>query len=112
MNELTKKNSSPVLAVGGAVFLALAAIFLVRDLALPPETLMGAAAVLAAVAALLGRRWPAVGPGALLAVAVVSGAWYTTVKSPILLPALVLTALASIATVVMHERRAPAAPSA
>jgi hypothetical protein len=112
MNELTKKNSSPVLAVGGAVFLALAAIFLVRDLALPPETLMGAAAVLAAVAALLGRRWPAVGPGALLAVAVVSGAWYTTVKSPILLPALVLTALASIVTVVMHERRAAAAPSA
>jgi hypothetical protein len=110
MNELTKKNSSPVLAAGGAVFLALAAIFLVRDLALPPETLMGAAALLAAVAALLGRRWPAVGPGALLAVAVVSGAWYTTVKSPILLPALVLTALASIVTVVMHERRAAAAP--
>jgi len=112
MNELTKKkNPSPILAVGGAGFLALAAIFLVRDLALPPETLMGVAALLAAVTAVVGRRWPTVGPAALLGVAAVGGAWYTTVKSPVLLPALVLTALASIVTVVMHERRA-ATPSA
>jgi hypothetical protein len=56
MNELTSKDSSWLLAAGGAGFLALAAIFLVRDLALPPETLMGAAALLAAIAAVLGRR--------------------------------------------------------
>jgi len=112
MNELTKKNSSPILAVGGAGFLALAAIFLVRDLALPPETLMGVAALLAAITALVGRRWPAVGPAALLGVAAVGGAWYTAVKSPVLLPALVLTALASGVTVVMHERRAAATPQA
>lgn len=121
MNDLTSKNSSSLLAACGAGFLALAAIFLVRDLALPPETLMSAAAVLAAIAAVAGRRrWPAVGPGALLGVALAGGAWYAMVKSPALLPALALAAVASIAVVVMHERHtavsspapAPAGPLA
>ena len=113
MNDLTSKNSSSVLAAGGAGFLALAAIFLVRDLALPPETLLGAGALLASVAAILGRprRWPWVAPGALLAVAIVGGGWYLAVTSPALLPGLALAAFGSIAAVVLHARRASAAPS-
>jgi hypothetical protein len=111
MNDLTSKDSSWLLAAGGAGFLALAAIFLVRDLALPPEMLMGAAALLAAIAAVLGRRrWPAVGPGALLGVALAGGAWYAAVKSPALLPALGIAAAASIAVVAMHERHAGVTP--
>ena len=113
MNDLTSKNSSSLLAAGGAGFLALAAIFLVRDLALPPETLLGAGALLASVAAILGRprRWPWVAPGALLAVAIVGGGWYLAVTSPALLPGLALAAFGSIAAVVLHERRASGAPS-
>jgi hypothetical protein len=113
MNDLTSKNSSSLLAAGGAGFLALAAIFLVRDLALPPETLLGAAALLASVAAILGRprRWPWVAPGALLAVAIVGGGWYLAVTSPALLPGLALAAFGSIAAVVRHERRESGAPS-
>jgi hypothetical protein len=86
MNDLTSKNSSSLLAAGGAGFLALAAIFLVRDLALPPETLLGVVALVASVAAILGRprRWRWVAPGVLLAV---------------------------IAAVVLQERRASGAPS-
>ena len=113
MNDLTSKNSSSLLAAGGAGFLALAAIFLVRDLALPPETLLGAGALLASVAAILGRprRWPWVAPGALLAVAIVGGGWYLAVTSPALLPGLALAAFGAIAAVVLHERRASGAPS-
>jgi hypothetical protein len=113
MNDLTSKNSSSLLSVGGAGFLALAAIFLVRDLALPPETLLGAAALLASIAAVLGRprRWPWVGPGGLLAVAIGGGAWYLAVTSPALLPGLALAAVGAIATVVLHERRTFASPS-
>jgi hypothetical protein len=113
MNDVTSKKSSSLLAAGGAGFLALAAIFLVRDLALPPETLLCAAALAASIAALLDRprRWPWAAPGALLAVAIVGGAWYLAVTSPALLPGLALAALGSIAAVALRERRASAPPS-
>ncbi|HMF43056.1 MAG TPA: hypothetical protein VKQ32_20425 [Polyangia bacterium] len=113
MNDVTSKSSSPILAAGGAGFLVLAAVFLVRDLALPPETLLGAAAVLAVVLALLRppRRLPWIGPAALLAVAVVGGGWFLAVASPALLPGLGVVAVGSIASVAMHERRAAQAPS-
>ena len=87
MNELANKNSSSVLAVGGTGFLALAAVFLVRDLALPTETLLG-------VAALLGA-------------ALAGGGWYAAITSPALLPGLALTAAGAIAALVLQERRAP-----
>ena len=113
MTELTNKNSSSILAAGGAGFLVLAGFFLMRDLALPPQTLLSALAVLASVAAAIGRprRLPWLAPGALLGLAVVGGGWYLAVTSPALLPALALTAVGSIATVARHERRAPLAPS-
>jgi hypothetical protein len=113
MNDLTSKNSSSLLAAGGAGFLALAAIFLVRDLALPPETLLGVVALVASVAAILGRprRWRWVAPGVLLAVTLVGGGWYLAVTSPALLPGLALAAFGSIAAVVLQERRASGAPS-
>jgi hypothetical protein len=108
MNDLANKNSSSILAVGGAGFLALATIFLVRDLALPPETLLCAAAVAASIAAILGqpRQWPWVAPAALLAATLVGGGWYVLVTSPALLPGLALTAVGSIAALVLHQRRA------
>src|SRR5262245_14057206 len=113
MNDLTNKNSSPILAAGGAGFLALAGFFLVRDLDLPPLILLSALAVLASVAAVIRqpRRWPWLAPATLLALAVVGGGWYLAVSSPALLPALALTAVGAIATVVAHERRAPGAPA-
>lgn len=108
MSELANKNSSSILAAGGAGFVALAAIFLARDLTLPTETLLGAAAILASVAAILGRprHWPWVAPAALLAAALVGGGWYVVVTSPALLPGLALTAVGSIAALVLHQRRA------
>jgi hypothetical protein len=108
MTELTNKDSSRLLAAGGAGFLALAAIFLVRDLALPTETLLGVAALGASVAAVLGRprQWPWIAPAALLAAALAGGGWYVMVTSPALLPGLALTAVGSIAALVLHKRRA------
>jgi len=113
MNELANKNSSSVLAVCGTGFLALATVFLVRDLALPTETLLAVAALLASIAAVLGRprRWPWVAPAALLGAAVAGGGWYAAITSPALLPGLALTAAGAIAALVLHERRA-AAPDA
>jgi hypothetical protein len=111
MNDFTSKHSSPILAVGGAGFLALAAVFLVRDLALPPETLLTAGALLASIAAVLGRprRWAWVGPGALLAVTIAGGGWYLAIRSPALLPALAVAAVGAIVSVAVHERRGAAA---
>src|SRR4051794_18836943 len=113
MNDVPNKSSSPILAAGGAAFLALAALFLVRDLAMPPETLLDAAALLAAVTAVLRppRRVPWIGPAVLLAISVAGGCWFLAVESPALLPALALAAVGSIASVAMHERRASPSPS-
>jgi hypothetical protein len=110
MNDEANKSPSTMLAAGGGGFLVLAGYFLVRDLALPPEILLTGAALAASVAAVLGRprRWPAVGPGALLALALVAGAWYAAVTSPVLLPALLVTAVGSIAAVAVHGRDADA----
>jgi hypothetical protein len=111
MNDVAHKSPSTMLAAGGAGFLALAGYFLVRDLALPPEIILTAAALLASVAAVLRwpRRFPAVGPGALLALALIAGAWYAVMTSPLLLPALALTAIGSIAAVALHGRASAAA---
>src|SRR5436190_11757622 len=108
MTELANKNSSSLLAAGGAGFLALAAVFLVRDLALPTEALLGVAALGASVAAVLGRprQWPWIAPAALLAAALAGGGWYAMGTSPSLLPGLALTAVGSIAALVLHKRRA------
>jgi hypothetical protein len=106
MNQIPTKSPSTVLAAGGAGFLALAAYFLWRDLALPPQIVLSAAAAIAAIAAALGRprRWPALAPGALLALALAGGAWFVAIKSPALLPGLAVTAVGSIAAAVLGER--------
>jgi hypothetical protein len=111
--DVTGKSSSTFLAAGGAGFLALAGYFLWRDLALPPQIVLSAAAAIAAIAAALGRprRWPGLAPGALLALALVGGAWFAAVKAPALLPPLAVTALGSIAAVVVRERRGAPGPA-
>jgi hypothetical protein len=110
MNDVANKSPSTLLAAGGAGFLALAGYFLVRDLALPPAIILTVAALLASVAAVLGRprRWPAVAPGALLALALIGGAWYAVVTSPVLLPALAVTAIGAIAAAALHGRETAA----
>src|SRR5262249_46352942 len=97
-SPIPPRDSSPFPAPGGAGCLALAGYFLVRDLDLPPETLLSAAALLAAIAAVLRqpRRVPWIAPAALLALAVFGGGWFLADTSPALLPALALTAFASI----------------
>lgn len=114
MNDVRSKSSSPILAAGGAAFLALAALFLVRDLALPPETLLTGAALLAVIFAVFRPPWrlPWVGPVALLVLAVVGGGWFLAISSPALLPALALTAAGAIASVAVYERHASLSPSA
>jgi len=113
MNDVPSKSPSPILAAGGAGFLLLAATFLVRDLALPPETLLCAAAVLAVITAVVRppRGVPWIGPAALLAVAVFGGGWFLAVASPALLPGLGLVVAGSIASVALNERRGALSPS-
>jgi len=115
MNEHgTRANESTLLAVGGAGFLVLAGFFLWRDLALPPASILIAAAVAASVAAALQwpRRWPALAPAALLAVSAWGGLWYAALKLPSLLPALAVTAAGSIAALVIRESNREWADSA
>jgi ribose/xylose/arabinose/galactoside ABC-type transport system permease subunit len=113
MNDDAYKSPSTMLAAGGAGFLALATVFLVRDLDLPAEAVLLVAAMLASSAAILQRprRWPWLAPAALLALAVVGGAWYAAVSSPALLPALAITMVGSVMAVVHRERTAPRRPS-
>jgi hypothetical protein len=106
MKIFANKSPSTILAAVGAGFLVIAVYFLVRDTAVPPEIVLTAVAVLASVAAALGRprRWPALAPGALLVLALVSGGWYLAITSPAVLPALIVTAIGAGAAVALRGR--------
>ena len=99
-----------VLAVAGAGMMALAGVFLWRDLQVPHELLLAVAAVLASAVALaeVPRHRPLVGPIALLLTGLMGGLWYAATKSGLLLPGLGLTVLASAVTVARTWRRTEA----
>jgi hypothetical protein len=100
-----KGRDTRLLLVGGAAFIALAGFFLWRDLDLPRELMLLAAAVVAGGAAALGlpRRWPALAPAAQLATTAGGALWFLADKRPSLLPALAVAAAASLVTVVRSE---------
>lgn len=99
-----------VLAVAGAGMMALAGVFLWRDLQVPQELLLAVAAVLASAVALadVPRHRPLVGPIALLLTGLCGGLWYASTKSGLLLVGLGLTVLTSAVTVARTWRRAEA----
>jgi uncharacterized membrane protein len=100
-----------VLALAGVGLLALAAVFLWRDLQVPSEALLSVAAVGAVGLALAGvpRGRHLAGPLAVLACGVLGGAWYAATKSGLLLVGLAVT-LAAAALTVWRSRRPDAEP--
>lgn len=97
-----------VLAMGGSALLALASIFLWRELQVSAELLLVVAAGVAAAGVHLGRGpgQRVVGPLALLAVAVGGGLWWLAAKELLLLAGLA-GVLAVAAWCVARERQPP-----
>ncbi len=102
------KLDMKVLTGAGAGLLALAGVFLWRELQIQAAVLLAVAAVLAAVVAQarLPRSRPIAGPIALLAVSVAGGLWYFTRFDPTLLWGLGVAVLASGYTVYRMHRPA------
>ncbi len=95
-----------VLAVAGVGLLALAAVFLWRDLQVPMEMLLTLAAVGATGLAFVSvpQARPLVGPIVVLACAVLGGLWFAATKSGLLLIGLAVT-LAAAALCTWRSRR-------
>jgi hypothetical protein len=111
MNATTSsKWDVRVLAVAGAGLLGLAGVYLWRDLQVPHELLLAAAAVLGAAVSLaeVPRQRPLAGPIALLILGIGGGLWYAAAKSGLLLVGLGLTVLSSAVTVARTWRRSEA----
>ncbi|MDY7229066.1 DUF2339 domain-containing protein [Hyalangium rubrum] len=100
-----------VLAIAGVGLLALAAVFLWRDLQVPSEMLLGVVAVGAVGLAAAGvpRERPLAGPILVLTSAVLGGAWYAATKSGLLLIGLAVTLVAA-AFAVWRSRRSAEEP--
>lgn len=100
-----------VLAIAGVGLLALAGVFLWRDLQVPSQMLLAVSAIGAAGLAFAGvpRERPLAGPIAVLSTAVFGGAWYAATKSGLLLIGLAVT-LAAAALTVWRSRRAEGVP--
>ncbi|NTX04761.1 MULTISPECIES: DUF2339 domain-containing protein [Myxococcus] len=107
MTEMMAKWDVKVLGGLGGALLALAAVFLWRDLHMPVEALL----ILAAVATLaLGflavpRGGLLIFPIAVLATSVTGGLWYAATKQPLLLVGLALTFIASVIMLPRSLRR-------
>lgn len=100
---------SKVLAVGGAVLLALSAGFLWTELSVPLTVLPAIVAVIGSVLAVRSRGSKLVrlgGPILLLAASVGGGLWYAASKSPVLLPGLGLVLVGAIVAVWRSEHDA------
>ncbi|MGA9523066.1 MAG: DUF2339 domain-containing protein [Myxococcaceae bacterium] len=97
-----------VLTVAGAALLALAGVFLWRELQMPAAAVLAVAAVLAAglAQARIPRARPIAGPIALLGVSVGGALWYFTRFDPLLLWGLGVAVLASAFTVYRMHRPA------
>lgn len=109
-SAMTTKWDVRVLGGLGAGLLALAVVFLWRDLQVPRELLLALAASLAVGVGFLNvhRAQRLAGPIAVLACAVVGGLWYAATKEGLLLVGLALTLVAA-AVAVLRSRR-PATP--
>jgi hypothetical protein len=97
MDPTTTRKESTLFAAAGAAFLGLALLFLWRDLDLPRELLMLAAAVATGLGTVLARprRWAVAAPAALLGTTIATGLWFLAEKPAALLPALVVALAAS-----------------
>jgi hypothetical protein len=100
------KGDHKLLAWGGGLLLALAGVFLWKDLALAAEVLAVIGAGLTAAFAVVAHRkeWPGVGPIALGLAGLVTGCWYAATKEPITLAAVGIAFVASLA-LTLHSQR-------
>jgi hypothetical protein len=107
-----EKLETRVLGLAGGGLLALAAVFLWRELAVPAEVVLVVATVAAVVAAgVLSRlRVPLVGPAVLLGATGLGALWYGATREPLLLVGLGAAFAGTVALAVM-ARRAPAPES-
>lgn len=101
------QNLEPtVLGIGGALLLGLAAYFAWKELRLANEVLMlaatGGAAVLAAFAAKKGLA--IIGPLALTATTLGAGVWYSMTKEPLLVTAMGVGFVASVAATLYAQK--------
>jgi hypothetical protein len=103
------KLDSGVLMAAGVVLLGLAGFFLWRDLEVRPEALVAITAAAAAAVSVAGvrKKWPLVGPIALLATVLVGGAWYGATREPVLLGALAVTFGAAVITALGTQAAMP-----
>jgi len=105
--DIPSKPAEPgVLAVGGALLLALAGFFLWQELHLAAEVLAVAAAALGAAVAWFAHRkqLPAIGPVALGAAGLFNGVWYAATREPVLLIGLGITFVASLLMTLASQR--------
>src|SRR5262245_35266583 len=93
-------------AAAGAGLLALAGIYLWRDLAIAPEYLLSVAAAVSAAFAV--AAWPRAlawaGAAGLFACAVAGGAWYAAVRADALVPGLALAFAGAVAAAIARRR--------
>ena len=97
-----------VLMSAGVGLLALAGVFLWREVQVPSAALVALGAVAAAIVAMakVPKQRPLAGPIALIGVTAVGGAWYALLKEPLMLPALGVCLVASAVTAIRMHRQA------
>jgi hypothetical protein len=85
------------LVIAGLVLWCVAAVFLWRDLKVPPEAFLGVVAVGAAILSTrrLPERLARLGPGSLLACALIGSGWFAVTTSPLLIVPLGVTVVAT-----------------
>jgi hypothetical protein len=108
-SAMTTKWDVRVLGGLGAGLLALAVVFLWRDLQVPRELLLALAATAAAGLGLLNvhRAQRLAAPIAVLACAVAGGLWYAATKEGLLLVGLALTLVAATVALLLSRRESP-----
>jgi len=106
MTEMMAKWDVKVLGGLGGALLALAAVFLWRDLHVPAEALLIVAACVTLALAFLSvpRGGLLVFPIAVLATSVTGGLWYAATKQPLLLVGLALTLITSLVMLPRTQR--------
>lgn len=106
MTEMMAKWDVKVLGGLGGALLALAAVFLWRDLHVPAEALLIVAACVTLALAFLSvpRGGLLVFPIAVLATSVTGGLWYAATKQPLLLVGLALTLITSVVMLPRTQR--------